>query len=84
MAFSIIFRKQFVALVNTERGADRFISLAKQLGLEDRLITVGAGAKLPLTPIDYDAVQPLLESRRDASCEVLLRALQDDQPSPLQ
>lgn len=84
MAFSIIFRKQFVALVNTERGADRFISLAKQLGLEDRLITVGAGAELPLTPIDYDAVQQVLESRRDASCEVLLRALQDDQQSPLQ
>ena len=36
--FSIIFQKPFIAIANLERGLDRFISLLKPLGLQDRLI----------------------------------------------
>ena len=36
--FSIINKKQFLSLVNVDRGASRFESILKQLGLEDRLV----------------------------------------------
>ena len=75
MAFSIIFRKQFVALVNKDRGADRFISLARQLGLEDRLIHIGKGQSFPEKQINYSEVEPKLERRRAESAAALLKAL---------
>ncbi|RWR08145.1 polysaccharide pyruvyl transferase family protein [Paenirhodobacter populi] len=75
MAFSIIFRRQFVALVNTKRGADRFVTLARQLGLEDRLIFIGEGTPFPDQPIDYDKVGARLEERRAACARALLSAL---------
>lgn len=37
--FSIIFRKPFVVILNKERGASRFYSLLKVLGLEDHLLS---------------------------------------------
>lgn len=37
--FSIIFNKPFIAIVNKERGASRFVSLLKLFGLENRLIS---------------------------------------------
>ena len=38
-AFSILFRKPFVAIVNKDRGEARFYSLLDQFGLRDRLIS---------------------------------------------
>lgn len=38
MVFSIVFNKPFFVLVNKERGAARFLSLLRYLGLENRLI----------------------------------------------
>lgn len=38
MVFSIIFQKPFIVYINKERGADRFISLLTQLGLEKHII----------------------------------------------
>ena len=38
IVFSIIFKKQFIAICNKNRGASRFHSLLKDFGLEDRLI----------------------------------------------
>ncbi len=75
MAFSIIFRKQFVALVNEERGSDRFTSLARQLGVEDRLAFVGTDPVWPTTEIDYSRVEARLEARREESLFVLQKAL---------
>lgn len=75
MAFSIIFRRPFVALVNGKRGADRFVSLARQLGLEDRLVFIGEGTPFPQHPIDYAAVDKRLAERRAASAQALLDAL---------
>jgi hypothetical protein len=38
MVFSIVFNVPFLCLVNEQRGGSRFTSLAKQFGLENRLI----------------------------------------------
>lgn len=59
--FSIIFNKPFVAILNSERGASRFISLLSILGLENRLIsTVGEVSEEHLRPIDYTEVNKIL------------------------
>lgn len=36
--FSILWQRPFVAIVNSARGADRFVSLLSQLGLEGRMV----------------------------------------------
>lgn len=78
MVFSIIFRKNFMAIVNHDRGADRFTSLLGLLGLEDRLIDSSApeqGRALAAKPIDYIAVARKLEALRQGSVDFLARAL---------
>lgn len=75
MAFSIIFGKQFVALVNAGRGEDRFLSLARQLGLEDRLVFTGGEGSWPARAIDYAEVAVRLERRRAESLAVLMEAM---------
>lgn len=52
--FSIIFRKQFLAIGNIERGLSRFLSLLKLFSLEDRLIFSFNEYKENLSMIDYD------------------------------
>jgi hypothetical protein len=76
--FSIIFRRNFVAVVNRARGADRFVSLLGQLGLGDRLIEPDEIDRVPdlaRTPIDFDAAHRRIESLREASAAFLLSAL---------
>lgn len=78
VVFSIIFRKNFIGIVNRNRGADRFTSLLEQLGLLDRLVTEserGSVRELVGRPIDYSAVEPLLSQLRAASMEFLRNAL---------
>lgn len=58
--FSILFRKDFIVILNKDRGADRFHSLLKLFGLQNRLIS-GYGdlekrAGELFKPIDYAAV----------------------------
>lgn len=78
MVFSIIFRKNFIAIVNRERGADRFTSLLGLLRLEDRLVD-GAPIEqlnaIAARPIDYDAVYERLDALRARSADFLRRAL---------
>lgn len=60
--FSIIFNKPFVAILNSERGASRFISLLSILGLENRLISTGGEVlEEHLRPIDYTEVNRILD-----------------------
>ncbi|MFK4870441.1 polysaccharide pyruvyl transferase family protein [Novosphingobium sp. ZW T3_23] len=76
--FSLVFEKPFIAIANTGRGADRFVSLLKQLGLEHRLISAHEGhrlAGLVSDPVDYAAVRQKIEVRRQASAAFLDRAL---------
>lgn len=59
MVFSIIFRKNFVVLVNQDRGASRFTDFLTPLGLEERLLDdTGPISPRIFSPINYNAVQP--------------------------
>ena len=57
--FSIIFKRDFISIMNHERGNDRFLSLLDQLGLQDRLISQSEIQKVqPLVskPIDFEPI----------------------------
>ena len=60
--FSIIFNKPFVAILNSERGASRFISLLSIFHLENHLISIGGEvSEEHLRPIDYTSVNKILD-----------------------
>lgn len=76
--FAILFRKPLIAIANTGRGADRFLSLLNALGLSSRLISVDEAGKVPAlvaTLIDYDDVHHKLSILRKSSEEFLSKAL---------
>lgn len=69
-AFSIIFRKPFYAYVNKGRGADRFYSLVKTVGLEQCIITEKTDfSKIP--DIDWKEVELRLSEMREISNKFL-------------
>ena len=77
--FSILFRKNFIVILNKDRGADRFHSLLKQFGLQNRLIS-GYGdlekrAGELFKPIDYTAVEEKLSRLKADSLRFLREAL---------
>jgi len=76
--FALIFQKQFISIVNHDRGADRFYSLLEQLGLENRMID-GADTQrseaLVAEPIDYEQVSGKLDQLRKHSLGFLSTAL---------
>ena len=63
--FSIINRKPFIAIVNHSRGADRFVSMLSQLGLEGRMVNdygeFSARRSELIAPIDYSEVYSKLQ-----------------------
>lgn len=63
--FSIINRKPFIAIVNRSRGADRFVSMLSQLGLEGRMVNdyeeFSARRSELIVPIDYSEVYSMLQ-----------------------
>lgn len=69
--FSIIFRKQFLAMGNKERGLSRFQSLLTLFSLQDRLILSPDEYKSNLSSIDYDQVQTQLQSLQAQSFSFL-------------
>lgn len=77
--FSIIFRKPFIAIANTDRGLDRFLSLLKPLGLSDRLVTdindFHSRIEALSEGIDYSKVTLQLDIRRKQSLDFLRSAL---------
>ena len=76
--FSIIFRKDFISIVNHKRGNERFLSLLDQLGLQDRLISrSGIQEVQPLVskPIDFELVHRKIELLQKTSANFLLSAL---------
>lgn len=75
--FSILFNKPFIAIANINRGASRFTSLLKKLGLESRLI-FGADElddALIQDKIDYEKVNLKLEMLRNESLDFLNKNL---------
>ncbi|MDD7658469.1 MAG: polysaccharide pyruvyl transferase family protein [Prevotellaceae bacterium] len=77
--FSIIFRKPFVAIANTERGSDRFSTLLNDLALTNRLIFsfnefVKNESDL-FSPIDYDCVYRKYDMQKEQSLQWLREKL---------
>lgn len=64
--FSVINRKPFIAIVNHSRGADRFVSMLSQLGLEGRMVNdyeeFNARRSELIVPIDYSDVYTRLQT----------------------
>ena len=78
VAFSIINKKQFVAILNHNGRDSRLINLITSLGLEDRMFdNVEAAVKAEpwKITIDYDALQPKLDALRTYSIRFLRNAL---------
>lgn len=76
MVFSIIFRKQFVVIMNKERGAARFKSLLSMFGLENRLINnYNDSLSLFSETIDYSAIDPIIDLWRNQSINFLIKSL---------
>lgn len=75
--FSIIFQKAFVSISNSSRGADRFLSLLKPLGLMNRLVINGQkGIEGPIFgTIDWKKVNNDLYERRIASIKFIKSSL---------
>lgn len=84
MVFSIIFNKNFTVIINEKRGADRFLSLLKELGLMDRIIystTISNKEKLIENikkPIDYEVINNKLLELKVKSENFILSALNDE------
>ena len=80
MCFAIIHHKPFIVIVNQYRGATRFSSLLKQVGLEDRAFrSVNEASQnleqLLTESIDWEKVDKKLSEARKKSIEWLEQAL---------
>lgn len=75
--FSIVFGKPFITIVNSTRGADRFVSLLRTLGLETRLISAVTELTEDLYgyPVDWQTVNAALSAARVKSMNYLQNAL---------
>lgn len=78
MAFSIIFEKPFLVILNKQRGATRFLSLLSSLGLENRLIESVEDFNIDLLnkDIDYETIRKKLFVLVDKSKEFLIDSLE--------
>ena len=75
VCFAILLKKNFVAIVNSQRGAARFHSLLSLFHLEGRMVENAEQATQVVTnakPIDYDEVFRLLEIEK-VRCKTWLR-----------
>lgn len=76
MVFSIIFNKEFVVLINDDRGRDRFESLCNILGLEDRLISLDQDIIPDFKKINYTEINEKLRLLKIKSKKFLLDTLE--------
>lgn len=75
--FSILFNKPFVAIVNKQRGEDRFVSLLSLFDLNDRLVKGDNVEISKLHPIDWTIVNEKLKILREESLNYLSKYLQN-------
>ena len=82
MVFSILYKKPFLAIGNSERGMARFVSLLGILGLEDRLVLdkddMCTILNKGLKNIDFTKVHGKLEEFRHISIDFLVNSLKND------
>lgn len=78
IAFSIIFKKQFLCFGNKKRGLTRMNSILKVFGLMDRLIYEGNAVIdfNSLLTIDYDSIHGILFKERDKAIKFLKNNLE--------
>ena len=78
VCFSIIFKKQFLCIVNEKRGIERLQSLLSDLGLLDRLCfdySLASTKRILDKEIDYTTVDNKLNQLRDISTTFLKNTL---------
>lgn len=77
LCFALIFNKPFTCIANTRRGFARFTSILELANLMDRLVPEHApvDALDNMSPIDWDAVNGILDSERERSRQWLHDAL---------
>ena len=72
--FSILFKKQFLVVMNENRGMVRIVNLLGYFGLEDRIVSNAAIIK-ELKPIDYDNAYKRFDVMRENSMRFLKSVL---------
>ncbi len=75
VAFSLIFKKQFVVVNRTEKINTRMRDLLELVGLPNLLLDKGASIQLDSLSIDYGLVETKIESKIDFSKIFLINAL---------
>lgn len=78
--FGIIFEKNFIGVVNKNRGSQRFLSLVKTFGLESRIVDSPLDIKNDeslFDNIDYEQVNKLKDNEKQKSIDWLKNALDD-------
>lgn len=75
-AFSINFERQFISIANKKRGLDRFLSLLKLFGLENRLLEDTCTKPIEKEIINYNLVKELIKKERLLSTNYLINNLQ--------
>lgn len=64
MCMALLLKKDFVVILNKNRGANRFISVLSELGLESRIVNPGDdiyAAYFSMPPLDYEHISSMLE-----------------------
>lgn len=84
MCFALIFEKEFFVILNSERGATRFIDFLNALGLSDRIVLNPQDMLKPYAPINWAEVNKKLRKYRQVSKDWLYQYLAKTQePFPL-
>lgn len=79
MVFSILFNKPFWVIGNSKRGMSRFESLLNIFGLENRLIDIKRLGEINIdSPINWNKVNNIIETKRRDSIHMLLNCLNND------
>lgn len=75
VAFSIIFRKQFICVLNENYGNSRIRNVLQMFNLEDRIYSEQNFNTVLFRDINYDDVHSILTRKRTESLDFLLEAL---------
>lgn len=73
--FSIIFRKPFIAIANTQRGNTRFDSLFQMFDINERLIEKASDLDFDFLRLNWEAVELRLKEMQFLSLEYLKNSL---------
>ncbi len=79
LCFAIIFKKPFICIVNSERGAARFESILKMLNLQNRMVYNPdeiPNRKDLFEEIDYEKVYKIIDERKEFSLNWLKNAIE--------